>query len=109
MVQDKNGNEIKLGSEVITDDGYIGNVFMFGEDNSTPPKSRLLVSLSVGSNTISGRKKGYYPEQLEIPCESSLVECSICTHRWVAVRPKNITKLECPNCSNTVVFENIDL
>jgi hypothetical protein len=39
--------------------------------------------------------------------EYSLVECDLCSHRWVAVRPVGLIKLECPNCGNMVYFENI--
>lgn len=31
---------------------------------------------------------------------TSLVECDICTHNWVAVRPIETLELQCPNCSN---------
>lgn len=39
--------------------------------------------------------------------EASLVECDLCRHRWVAVRPEGLTKLECPMCHNISNFENI--
>ena len=28
------------------------------------------------------------------------VTCLICNHTWVAVRPADTSKLECPNCGN---------
>jgi hypothetical protein len=31
---------------------------------------------------------------------TSLVECDICTHNWVAVRPIETSELECPNCNH---------
>ena len=37
-----------------------------------------------------------------------LVECDICTHRWVGVRPANLTQLECPNCRQMAQFEEIE-
>jgi DNA-directed RNA polymerase subunit RPC12/RpoP len=40
--------------------------------------------------------------------ETSLVECDLCSYKWVAVRPKDTEKLECPNCSNIVHYENIN-
>lgn len=40
--------------------------------------------------------------------EVSEVKCDLCSHKWVAVRPAiGLVKLECPNCSNMVHFENI--
>lgn len=42
------------------------------------------------------------------PHEASKVECGLCGHTWVAVRPKGLTELECPNCNNMTQFENID-
>jgi hypothetical protein len=39
---------------------------------------------------------------------ASLVQCSICTHQWVAVRPLMTLELECPNCLNTTFVEIID-
>lgn len=33
------------------------------------------------------------------------VQCDICTYQWVAVYPAQLDKLECPNCSNMVSFE----
>jgi len=41
------------------------------------------------------------------PHEASKVRCDLCSYEWVAVRPKGLKKLECPNCSNMVHFENI--
>jgi DNA-directed RNA polymerase subunit RPC12/RpoP len=41
--------------------------------------------------------------------ETSLVECDLCSYKWVAVRPKDTDKLECPNCNNIVHYENIKL
>lgn len=37
-------------------------------------------------------------EQPESPHESGFVECFICTHRWVAVRPRGTQDLQCPSC-----------
>lgn len=39
--------------------------------------------------------------------DASLVECDLCSHDWVSVRPFGLEKLECPNCENMVYFENI--
>ena len=36
---------------------------------------------------------------------ASLVECSICTHKWVAVRPIETSELECPNCNHMTYIE----
>jgi len=36
---------------------------------------------------------------------TSLVECDICTHSWVAVRPIKTTELECPNCHHITFIE----
>lgn len=41
------------------------------------------------------------------PHEVSKVECCICKHSWVAVRPKGVERLECPNCKCMVDFENV--
>lgn len=41
------------------------------------------------------------------PHEVSQVKCCVCSHSWVAVRPKGLKKLECPNCEGMVDFENI--
>lgn len=41
------------------------------------------------------------------PHESSLVKCDLCNHKWVAVRPEGLLKLECPNCNNISTFENL--
>lgn len=47
--------------------------------------------------------------QEEEKYEYSLVQCDLCGHKWVAVRPINTPKLECPNCGNVGYFENIPL
>ena len=39
--------------------------------------------------------------------ETSPVKCDLCSYQWVAVRPFGLTKLECPNCTNLVHFENL--
>lgn len=39
--------------------------------------------------------------------EASEVQCDICNHTWVAVRPFKTPKLECPNCSIIGNFENV--
>lgn len=41
------------------------------------------------------------------PHEVSQVQCFVCNHLWVAVRPKGVKKLECPNCKGMVDFENV--
>jgi DNA-directed RNA polymerase subunit M/transcription elongation factor TFIIS len=41
--------------------------------------------------------------------EASMVKCDLCSYKWVAVRPKGLIKLECPNCGNMVHFENIPI
>lgn len=41
------------------------------------------------------------------PHEASLVQCDLCNHKWVAVRPAGLNTLECPNCNNLTSFENI--
>ena len=41
------------------------------------------------------------------PHEVSKVSCDICTYEWVAVRPKGLVKLQCPNCLYDVHFENV--
>lgn len=33
------------------------------------------------------------------------VECELCGHSWVAVRPADVENLECPNCENFVTIE----
>ena len=44
----------------------------------------------------------------DTPYETSLVQCDLCSHQWVAVRPAGLIKLECPNCGNMVNFTNIE-
>lgn len=42
------------------------------------------------------------------PHEASKVECGLCGHTWIAVRPQGLTELQCPNCKNMTQFENIN-
>lgn len=42
------------------------------------------------------------------PHEASSVECDLCSHTWVAVRPQGLKELQCPNCKNMTQFENIN-
>lgn len=35
---------------------------------------------------------------------SGFVVCDICTHEWIAVRPAETDRLECPNCGNITTF-----
>lgn len=37
------------------------------------------------------------------------VECDICTNKWIAIRPANLTRLECPNCRQMAQFEETEL
>jgi protein-arginine kinase activator protein McsA len=41
--------------------------------------------------------------------EVSSVQCDLCSYKWVAVRPKDTEKLECPNCNNIVNYENLSV
>jgi len=41
------------------------------------------------------------------PHEAGMVECEICTNKWVAVRPPNLKRLECPMCRNMVRYEAV--
>jgi hypothetical protein len=49
-------------------------------------------------------------EQIENydPHEVSKVQCDLCSHQWIAVRPEGLKRLECPNCGNLVTFENVE-
>jgi len=49
------------------------------------------------------------PREKKDPHETSLVKCDICSHTWVAVRPLDTPKLECPNCHNICNFSNIKI
>jgi hypothetical protein len=40
--------------------------------------------------------------------EQSFVECDLCSHRWMAVRPEGTPKLECPNCEQITYFEEVE-
>lgn len=51
----------------------------------------------------------YCELQKHEPHEVSKVKCYLCNSEWVAVRPKETPKLECPNCKNVANFENIDI
>ena len=39
--------------------------------------------------------------------KGGMVECDICTNQWLAVRPANLTRLECPNCRQMAQFEEL--
>ena len=39
--------------------------------------------------------------------EASLVKCDCCGHEWVAVRPKGLVKLECPECMTLRFFDDV--
>lgn len=41
------------------------------------------------------------------PHEASKVRCDLCNYEWLAVRPRGVLVLECPNCKNISSFENI--
>ena len=38
--------------------------------------------------------------------EVGKVKCDLCSYEWIAVRPLNTDRLECPNCENMVMYEN---
>ncbi len=35
------------------------------------------------------------------------VQCNLCNHKWMAVYLYKLNRLECPNCSNMVMFEQL--
>lgn len=45
-------------------------------------------------------KKPFKKPTEEAKWVTAHVECLICTHRWVAVYPLGLTRLQCPNCNN---------
>lgn len=45
----------------------------------------------------------------ETVSDVSMVQCDLCNHKWVAVRPQGLKELECPNCNNVTTFENIEV
>jgi hypothetical protein len=51
-----------------------------------------------------------YEKYLEDNKESwaaDYIQCDLCSHKWTAVYPEELDRLECPNCSNIVMFEKI--
>jgi hypothetical protein len=51
---------------------------------------------------------GIFLEEIKYdPHEASMVQCSLCKHTWVAVRPEGLEELECPNCHNICSFQNL--
>lgn len=38
---------------------------------------------------------------------ASKVKCDLCSHIWIAVYPSTCDHLECPNCENLAIFEEI--
>lgn len=39
----------------------------------------------------------------------NMVKCDLCAHEWVAVYHVDCDRLECPNCLNMVLFEEIKI
>jgi len=35
------------------------------------------------------------------------VQCDLCSHKWTSVYPAELDRIECPNCSNMVMFEKL--
>jgi formate dehydrogenase maturation protein FdhE len=35
------------------------------------------------------------------------VQCDLCSHKWTAVYLAKLIRLECPNCTNMVIFDNL--
>jgi len=48
-----------------------------------------------------------YLEENEEIWTSDYIQCDLCNHKWTSVYPKELDRLECPNCSNMVMFEKI--
>jgi len=44
----------------------------------------------------------------DIKWSGSRIQCDVCTHKWIAVFPSDLDKIECPHCLNMVNFEIIE-
>jgi len=53
-------------------------------------------------------EEGKHMNAQEETFEISKVQCDICNHIWIAVRPEGLVKLECPHCGIIGFFENVD-
>jgi hypothetical protein len=38
---------------------------------------------------------------------ANYIQCDLCSHKWTAVYLTELDKLECPNCTNMVIFDNL--
>ena len=48
-----------------------------------------------------------YLENNEGGWTANYVQCDLCSHKWVGVYPAKLERLECPNCSNIAMFEQL--
>lgn len=48
-----------------------------------------------------------YLEDNEKKWTSNQIKCDLCSHKWTAVYPVELDRIECPNCNNMVMFEKL--
>jgi len=47
------------------------------------------------------------PKEKEDNWVANHIQCDLCSHKWVAVYPAELDRIECSNCSNMVMFEKL--
>jgi DNA-directed RNA polymerase subunit RPC12/RpoP len=48
-----------------------------------------------------------YLEDNEKGWTANHIQCDLCSHKWVAVYPADLERIECPECNNMVMFEKL--
>ena len=48
-----------------------------------------------------------YLKEQNTDWSADYIQCDLCSHKWTSVYPKDLDRIECPNCNNMVMFEKL--
>jgi DNA-directed RNA polymerase subunit RPC12/RpoP len=90
--------DARLNGFMISGEGYNGEYPYEGKDKN-------IISTEIDNEQ-------YYNETFkkdnETEWSANYIQCDLCNHKWASVYPNELDRLECPNCSNMVMFETFN-
>lgn len=90
--------DARLNGFMISGEGYNGEYPYEGKDKN-------IISKEIDNEQYYNKT---FKKDNETEWSANYIQCDLCNHKWTSVYPNELDRLECPNCSNMVMFETFN-